>query len=233
MTLVNVIDDLDLGLMYDELGYPRTFEGKLHTDIRLSGRGASVAELMAGLNGGIYSTMNNGRMDSQYLDLLQKYLGSNVLQLLNPFKSQEQYSRINCSVNQIDIKDGLAVVKLLLDNEQTSILGVGDVNLKTEALSLSIKPTPKKGFGLRDIGGVSFSFKELSQPFRLGALALVPLIGPVGLAAFFADVSVGKQDACAKAMQLIQKKEQAANRTDADQTPKKADPQSNKVTKKN
>ncbi len=255
MTLVNVIDDLDLGPMYDELGYPRTFEGKLHTDIRLSGRGASVAELMAGLNGGIYSTMNNGRMDSQYLDLLQKYLGSNVLQLLNPFKSQEQYSRINCSVNQIDIKDGLAEVKLLLDNEQTSIVGVGDVNLKTETLKLGIKPIPKKGFGLRDIGGVSFSFKELSQPFRLGgtlakpslvldasgtaftlakaagALALFPLIGPVGLAAFFADVSVGKQDACAKAMQLIQKKEQAANRTDADQTPKKADPQSNKVTK--
>jgi uncharacterized protein involved in outer membrane biogenesis len=255
MTLVNVIDDLDLGLMYDELGYPRTFEGKLHTDIRLSGRGASVAELMAGLNGGIYSRMNNGRMDSQYLDLLQKYLGSDVLQLLNPFKLQEQYSRINCSVNQIDIKDGLAEVKLLLDTEQTSILGVGDVNLKTEALNLGIKPIPKKGFGLSDIGGVSFSFKELSQPFRLGgtlakpslvldpgrtaftvgkfagALALFPLIGPLGLAAFFADVSVGKQDACAKAMQLIQKKEQAANRTDADQTPKKADPQSNKVTK--
>jgi hypothetical protein len=255
MTLVNIVDDLDLGLMYDELGYPRTFEGKLHTDIQLSGHGVSVAELMAGLNGGIFSTMNNGHMDSQYLDMLQKYFGSNVLQLLNPFKSQEQYSRINCSVNQIEIKDGLAEVKLLLDSEQTSILAAGDVNLKTEALSLGIKPTPKKGFGLKNIGGVSFSFKQLSQPFRLGgtlakpdlvldpgrsaftlgklagALALVPLIGPLALAAFFADVSVGNQDACAKAMQLIQEKEKDANRTDADQTPKKADPQSNKVAK--
>ena len=255
MRLVKVIDELDLGLMFDELGYPRTFEGKLHTDIRLSSRGASVAELMAGLNGGIYSTMNKGWMDSKYLDLLQKYLGSNVLQLLNPFKSKEQYGRINCSVNQIDIKDGLAEVKLLLDTAQTSILGAGDVNLKTEALNLGIKPTPKKGIGLSGVGGISFSFKELSQPFRLGgtlakpslaldpgraaftmgklagALALSPLIGPLGLTAFFADVSVGKQDACAKAMQFIQKKEQAVSRTEADQTPKKADPQSNKVTK--
>jgi uncharacterized protein involved in outer membrane biogenesis len=255
MTLVNVVEDLDLGLVYDELGYPRTFEGKLNVDIRLSGRGASVAELMAGLNGEMYSTMNNGRMDSRYLDMLQKYFGSDVLQLLNPFKSQEQYSRINCSVNHIGIKNGLAEVKLLLDNEQTSILAAGDINLKTEALDLGIKPTPKKGFGLKDIGGVSFSFKQLSQPFQLGgtlakpelvldpsrsaftlgkftgALALVPFVGPLGLAAFFADVSVGKQDACAKAMQLIQKKEQAAIGTDTDKTPGKTDPHSNKVTK--
>jgi hypothetical protein len=60
---------------------------------------------------------------------------------------------------------------------------------------------------------------------------LVPFVGPLGLAAFFADVSVGKQDACAKAMQLIQKKEQAAIGTDADKTPGKTDPHSNKVTK--
>ena len=58
------------------------------------------------------------------------------------------------------------------------------------------------------------------------------MIGPVAIAAFFADISVGKQDVCVKALQLIQKKrEQAINRTEADQTPKKADPQSSKVTK--
>ena len=243
LALVHVIDELDLGPMFDELGYPRSLEGKLNTDIRLTSRGASVAELMAGLNGGIYSAMNAGRMESQYLDLLQKYLGSNVLQLLNPFKSQEQYSRINCFVNQIDINDGLAEVRLLLDTEQTSILGAGDVNLKTEALDLGIKPTPKKGFGQSGVAGVSFSFKELSQPFRLGgtlanpSLVLDPsraaftlgkfaaglALGPVGIAAFFADVSVGKADPCEKAMHSLQKKEQSAGGTGKDQAPEKAD----------
>ncbi|MGD9139271.1 MAG: hypothetical protein PVH42_21090, partial [Desulfobacterales bacterium] len=64
------------------------------------------------------------------------------------------------------------------------------------------------------------SFKELSQPFRLGGTLANPslaidsgrtafvigkmagalALGPIGIAAFFADVSVGKKDPCAVAL---------------------------------
>jgi hypothetical protein len=120
-------------------------------------------------------------------------------------------------VNDIEITGGLADVKILLDTDRTSILGAGDVNLKTERLDMGIKPTPKKG---AMPAGISFSFRELSQPFRLGGTLADPqlaidagrtafvvgkmagavALGPVGIAAFFADVSVGKQDACAVAL---------------------------------
>ena len=70
---------------------------------------------------------------------------------------------------------------------------------------------------------ISFSFKELSQPFRLrgtlanphlaidpgrtafviGKMAGALALGPVGIAAFFADVSGGKQDPCALALEAI------------------------------
>jgi hypothetical protein len=105
----------------------------------------------------------------------------------------------------------------LLDTDRTSIFSAGDVNLKTESLNLGIKPTPKKGAMPANI---SFSFKELSQPFRLGGTLASPhlaidagrtafvigkmagalALGPIGWAAFFADVSVGKKDACAVAL---------------------------------
>ena len=243
LSLAKVIDQLDVGLMLEKLGYSRSLEGMLDTKINLVGRGASPAELMAGLNGYIVITMVDGQASDKYLDLLEKYLGSDVLQLLNPFEARRESAPVNCFVNKIQIKDGLADVKLLLDTDQTSILGIGDVNLRTEKLDLGIKPTPKKGTGISGVGSVSFSLKELSQPFRLGgtlahpSLAVDPArtawmfaklagalaLGPAGWAAFFADISVGKQDPCPLALEAAAKIGQPADGKKEDQTSKKTD----------
>jgi uncharacterized protein involved in outer membrane biogenesis len=211
------IDQLEIGPMLDKLGYQRSVEGNMDAAFNLDGSGDSIAALMAGLNGNTRIAMSDGRAASEYLELLEKYLGSGILGMINPFQENREYTPVNCFVNQIEIKDGLADVKLLLDTDRTSLFGAGDVNLKTEGLDLGIKPTPKKG---AMPARISFSFKELSQPFRLGGtlahpqLAIDPgrtafvigklagavALGPVGIAAFFADVSVGKQDACAVAL---------------------------------
>ncbi|MFC1577915.1 AsmA family protein [Thermodesulfobacteriota bacterium] len=251
LVLAKVIDQLDVGVMLEKLGYSRSLEGMLDTKINLVGRGASPAELMAGLNGFVVITMVDGQADDKYLALLEKYLGSNVLQLLNPFKARRESAPINCFVSRIQIKDGLADVKLLLDTDQTSIFGVGDVNLRTEKLDLGIKPTPKKGAGISGVGSVSFSLKELSQPFRLGGTLAHPLLavdpgrtawmlgklagalalGPAGWAAFFADISVGKQDPCPLALEAAAKISQPDDGKKEDQTSKKTDSGSEKEKK--
>ena len=214
------IDQLAIGPMFDKLGYQRSVEGNMDAALNLESTGNSVAAWMAGLNGGSRIAVSQGRMTSEYIELLEKYLGSGILNMINPFQEKREYTPVNCFVNDVDIKGGLADVKILLDTDRTSIFGVGEVNLKTERLDLGIKPTPKKGAMPANI---SFSFKELSQPFRLGGtlanphLAIDPgrtafvigkmagalALGPVGIAAFFADVSVGKQDPCALALEAI------------------------------
>jgi len=219
------VDQLEIGPMLDKLGSPRNVEGSLDADFNLTGSGNSVAALMAGLNGNTRIAMGNGKAASKYLELLEKYLGSGILRMVNPFEEKREFTPVNCFVNNIEIKDGLAVVKILLDTDRTSIFGAGDVNLKTESLDLGIKPTPKKGAMPANI---SFSFRELSQPFRLGgtlarpSLAIDPgrtafvigkmagalALGPIGIAAFFADVSVGKKDPCAVAMESATQKDQ-------------------------
>jgi uncharacterized protein involved in outer membrane biogenesis len=246
LVLAKVIDQLDVGFMLEKLGYERSLEGMLDTQINLTGRGASPAELMAGLNGSVTITMVDGQTASRHLGMLQRYLGSNALQLLNPFQARREFTPINCFVNNIQIKDGMADVKLLLDTDQTSIFGLGDVNLKTEQLDLGIKPTPKKGHGISGVGSVSFSLKELSKPFRLGgtlahpSLAVDPgrtafilgklagalALGPAGWAAFFADVSVGKQDPCPLALEAVSQVGQP------DDDGKKGDQASDKQSKK-
>jgi uncharacterized protein involved in outer membrane biogenesis len=237
------IDQLDIGPMLDQLGYQRSVEGNLDANLKLDSSGDSVAALMAALNGNIRIALSNGRAASKYLKLLEKYLGSGILRMLNPFQQKREYAPINCFVNNIEIKDGLADVKLLLDTDQTSIFGAGDVNLKTERLNLGIKPTPKKGAGP---AGVSFSFKELSQPFRLGGTLANPslvidpgrsafvvgkmagalALGPFGIAAFFADVSVGKKDPCTAALGAAAKKAEALSKETATGDEKKKEKKS-------
>ena len=165
------IDQLEIGPMLDQLGSQRSVEGNLDAAFNLDGSGDSVAALMAGLNGNIRIAMSNGRTASAYLDLLEKYLGSGILRMLNPFQEKREFTPVNCFVNTMEIKDGLADIKILLDTDRTSIFGAGNVNLKTESLDLGIKPTPKKGAMPANI---SFSFKELSQPFRLGGTMANP-----------------------------------------------------------
>jgi hypothetical protein len=236
------IDQLGIGPMLDQLGYQRSMEGSLDANFNLAGAGNSIAALMAGLNGTIRTTMSNGQVSSEYLDLLEKYLGGGILRILNPFEDKRESAPVNCFVNNIEIKDGLADLKLLLDTDRTSILVAGDINLKTESLDIGIKPSPKKGAMPADI---SLSFRELSQPFALGgtlarpslaidpgrtafvigkmagALALGTLVlGPIGLVAFFVDVSLGKKDPCAVAMESATPKNQPADAKTAEDSSK-------------
>jgi uncharacterized protein involved in outer membrane biogenesis len=227
------IEQLAIGPMMDKLGYQRSVEGNMDADLKLDSTGNSVAVLMADLNGSTRIAMSEGRVASGYLELLEKYLGSGILGMINPFQEKREYTPVNCFVNKIEIKDGLADVRIVMDTDRTTIIGAGDVNLKTESLDLGLKPTPKKGAMPADI---SFSFKQLSQPFRLGGTLAHPqltidagrtafvigkiagavALGPIGIAAFFADVSVGKQDACAVALGQAEIKDPSAGENKAE-----------------
>jgi len=236
MALSLTIIQLAVGSMLDQLGYPRNIEGNLNAMAELDGSGDSIAALMAGLNGDIRIAAKDGKADSKYLDLLEKYLGSGFMEMINPFKKQRQYTPINCFVDSVKIDNGKADIKLMLDTDQTSILSAGSVNLKTEQLDLGIKPTPKKSALPAD---VSFSLNNLSQPFRLGGTLANPhltvdpkqtafvlgkiagalALGPIGIAAFFADISLGKKNACEVALKKAEEKIEKAENNNAEPAP--------------
>ncbi len=215
------VHQFDIGPMLEQLGNASTIEGTLDTSVHLTGDGNSMAALMAGLDGEIHLSISDGRIQSEQLALLERYLGSNVLDLFNPFKQQASHSRINCLINTIEIVDGQTDYKLVLDTEQTALAVAGTIDLKTEKIDIGIKPMPKKGFGDSQVGQISFSLKQLSQPFGIGGTLTKPhlildptrtvitagkftgamLLGPVGLTLFFSDISRGKKNICEEAMQ--------------------------------
>ena len=218
---------VDVDLVARELGLTEKPGGKLDLDLNLKGDGGSVAEIMAGLYGKTLMVMSKGRIQNKYLDLLGADVGSSTLRLLNPFGHETPYVEINCLVSGFDIRAGIAQsTAMVLDTNHMTVVGEGKINLKTEELDLSFKPSPKEGVGASGLGKISLNLSELARPFKLGgtlakptmvfdvtqaalsigsAIGGVALFGPAGVAAYLAGGTPTEGNACLAALDASKK----------------------------
>jgi uncharacterized protein involved in outer membrane biogenesis len=220
------IDKLVLGPMMSKLGVEKTLEGMLDVKLNVNATGGSIAELMAGLRGDTILVMDEGRIDNNYIEFFGADLSSSIFRLINPFRRKTNYTEVNCFVSRFDIQDGLAdCTALVLDTKQTTVIGGGEIDLKSERLNISFKPSPKKGVGVSGVGRISFSLSKLTNPFKLGgtfahpSLAVDPTqtaitlgklagglaFGAVGIAVVLADVSTGDKNPCLAAIEAAEK----------------------------
>ncbi len=213
---------LDLGKLLEDLQVTDILEGKLDVDLDVSGRGGSVAELMAGLDGRTSVVMGKGRIDSKYVDLAGADLGSAVTRILDPFSAGAGYTEVNCFVSRFDIARGLATsTALVFDTDDMTVVGEGTVNLATERLDLSLEPSAKQ-----TAANIGFSLGELVKALRLGgtlakprvvidstgsvialskALGGVVLFGPAGIAAALLSGGSGDGNACVAALDAAER----------------------------
>ncbi len=173
LSTVLKVEHLNLGLMLKELAVKDVIEGNLDADIQLAGRGVSVADLMSQLNGNTVLVMGSGRINNKYIKLLGTDAGSGVLSLLNPLAEGTDYTELNCFVSRFDIVNGIAAsTALVADTTEMTVLGDGTIDLRTERLNMSLKPSPKKGIASTDSALPTLSLGEIVKPFKLaGTLA--------------------------------------------------------------
>ena len=173
LTTLIKIDKLDLGKMLKDLQINETVEGNLDVEMDLQGRGASVAGIMGELNGKTVIVMGKGKISNKYLELLSGDLSSNIFKLLNPAQKETQQTVVNCFVSGFSIKNGRAeTTALVFDTERMSVVGDGEIDLKTEKLNIGLKPSPKESTGTGTAGQITQSLTELAKAFRLaGTLA--------------------------------------------------------------
>ena len=220
------LNQLDLGKMLKDLEITEALDGRLDFDINLKGQGNSVAAIMAGLNGDVIAVIGEGRIPVQYLDFVGADLQTSMLKLLNPLQEKEEVAKVNCLVSDFYIKDGLANNDIMIiDTPRMTIVGIGQVDLKTEKLDFGIKPQPKEGLGTKETGKLSISLKELTNLFRLsgtlanpslgisaeetlksvGKTGFAVLTGPAGIAKLFISGSSGSENPCATALEIAAK----------------------------
>lgn len=218
---------VNAGRVAKELETGHGFEGSLDLDVDVKGSGASVADLMAGLDGRTVLVVSHGRLDNDALDRLGGDIGANALRLVNPFSHEAKTTEINCLVSGFIIRDGLAnSTALVFDTKRVSVVGDGSINLKTEQLDIALNPSPKEGVGVGGVGRLGLSLSDLAKGFRLKgtlakpSLAIDPtqtalsvgkgvgtaaLLGPAGIAASMARGGSGNENQCPVALAAARK----------------------------
>jgi uncharacterized protein involved in outer membrane biogenesis len=208
---------LDIENVLKNVGVVGVLEGKLNVELDVKSVGNSVAMLMARLDGDTVVIMEHGKLNERFIGLLSGD-PRGLLQLLDSSKKEVTYVDIDCLVAGLDINGGVAKSRVLvLDSSAVNIRGRGEVDLATEKVNLSLKPSPKKGIGIKGLGKFSVSLGELTKPLKIGGtladpdLAIDPsgtmvtlgkaiggavLLGPVGIAAALAGGKLGDNDPC-------------------------------------
>ncbi len=231
------IEQLDLGNMARQLGISDAVDGKLNLSMDLRGQGDSIAAIMGGLNGETKVLMSDGKINQRYADLIGGDLRASLTRLFNPLAEKQEFTRINCLVSHFEIKDGLAQSRVLvIDTNRMTVVGEGNINLKTEKLDLGVTPDPKEGLGADKVGTISVSLSEFTKPFRLkGTLAHpslgidpaktvltfgrtlggIALFGPAGLATSLVSGKFGENHPCAQSLAALGDKEKAAEKKES------------------
>ena len=126
-----------------------------------------------------------------------------------------------------------------MDTSKVSVIGYGKIDLKTEEIDLSFKPSPKKGIGINGLAKFTLSFGELTKTLKLRgtlsnpslsvdstgsiitlgkAVGGVALFGPFGLAAVLANGQLGGKNPC---LAIIEAAKKEFNKSEAEKSEEK------------
>ena len=115
--------------------------GQLGGVIQLKGRGNSIADAAAKADGTIQLAIANGRI-SNLLDAASGLNGGKVIQLL---VGGDKAIAVNCGGIAFDVVGGHGKSTLMvIDTEQTQILGTGTFDLAQERFDVLVEPKPKR-----------------------------------------------------------------------------------------
>jgi uncharacterized protein involved in outer membrane biogenesis len=159
--------------------------GKTDVKIDLKGRGNSVRELMAKLNGRMLVEMGEGRIHNSVANIGAPDLLLEIFHMMNPLSEKDEYTSLRCGVVHIDVKDGIAMTDkgIGAETSKMNLIGSGAINLETEELDLSIHPKAHHG--------ISVNAVSLSNLFRLGGTLAEPKAKPDPVGILKTGTSIG------------------------------------------
>jgi hypothetical protein len=193
-------------------------QGPLDIHIDVHGRGASLHNVMASLDGSLLAGMGESRIKNSDLNLM----GGDLLQLVsavNPVGNQDPYTVARCGVVNFKIADGVARTNngIALVTDKMQLTSSGTVNLGSEQIDLALNPKATGGLGV-GLGALAQAVKvsgPLAKPGigidkagaakTIGALGMAFATGGTSLLAQGAKDRMTGGDACQAARKMSSK----------------------------
>ncbi|MDH5772180.1 MAG: AsmA family protein, partial [Rhodospirillaceae bacterium] len=130
---------IDAGRLLSEFEFGNYLTLKTNFEADLKGAGASVSNIMSGLDGTLRIVGMNGRLN----DAVISTISTGIMDAL-PWVSRADSNAINCVVADVPVKAGIATAnKMFMDTNGMSIIGTGKANLGTETFDLTFSPRAK------------------------------------------------------------------------------------------
>jgi hypothetical protein len=177
----------------------------------LSGRGASLADIMSTSSGEVTLFMSGGDMSALLVDLAGLDLGNSLLSYLG----LPQKTVLRCMVSDLVVDKGVLNSHLfLIDTDAANIVLRGSANLDKETLDLRLETEPKKAsvgslHAPINIGGTFKNPEIRPDAAALGsrgaaAAVLGTLLTPLGALIPTIQLGLGKNSDCNGLIQAVQ-----------------------------
>ncbi|MCW1875796.1 AsmA family protein [Erwinia sp. INIA-01] len=198
---------LKLRQLFPDVQAMQSALGQLNGDATLSGRGNSVADLLATSNGNLKLLMNDGLISRSLMEIVGLNVGNYVVSKL--FGDDEV--KINCAAANLQVKNGLASSQLFVFDTENAVINItGTTNFANERLDLSIDPESKgiRIITLRSPLYVRGTFKNPDAGVKAGpliargaaAVALGAVVAPAAALLALISPSENDQNQCTKVL---------------------------------
>jgi AsmA protein len=127
--------------LFPTVDLSRASLGEVNGDIKLAGRGNSVAAMLDTADGNLAAVAGSGTVSR----LVMEAVGLHILQMLQLRLTGDEVINIRCGIADFGVKDGVMQANVLVvDSDVTRVDGTGHVDLGEETLALTLRPTAKK-----------------------------------------------------------------------------------------
>ncbi|NIR32409.1 MAG: AsmA family protein [Gammaproteobacteria bacterium] len=189
--------DFEVGELSHQIrGIELSQGGKATLDIDVEGRGSSVREIMAGLNGRLEFHQRESQIRTAMLDRAGGDILTQVLSVIIPGGEKKEMTRLECVVVRFGLREGVAVADKTLAAQTTKVnlVGGGTINLKDETLDVGAHLSARKGIQISagslaslvrlrgpltnpqvgtDLTGVTVAGAKAAGAFATGGLSLI------------------------------------------------------------
>lgn len=131
---------LNLNQFFKGTRFEATTDGLFGGKVSLAGVGASLSDVLATSNGELTLIMSGGEISQLLIEASDLDIG----QALPLFFGKDKATRINCGVLHFNVKEGmLASEVVVLDTNDSLLVGDVGINLKDEAINARLDAKPK------------------------------------------------------------------------------------------
>jgi AsmA family protein len=191
-------------------------EGAMGAVLKFSGRGNSVADILATATGEESFAISEGVLSN----LLIEFLGLDAGEIIKFLIVGDRETAIRCGVASFGVRDGLATSRsIVFDTVDTQIEGSGTVNLRDEQLDIVLKPHPKDvsilvvRSPIHIIGSFAnpdFSVDKGGLIKRIGGAVLLGLINPLAVLIPLIETGTGADANCKQLLGAVESAQREA-----------------------